>query len=100
MPIEHAVEPTGQNTADKRQHDAKPYVRHQPIIGYEYIPNTEMVLTAPGDRQYTIKINSAGIRSNREYTKTKPPGVFRIIVCGDSMPAGQYLSNEHCFSEI
>jgi hypothetical protein len=93
MVTENAVE-------DKRKQDAKPYVRHHPTFGYEYIPNAEMVLTAPGGGRYTIKINSAGIRSNREYAKAKPPGVFRILVCGDSMPAGQFVSNEHRFSEI
>jgi hypothetical protein len=86
--------------ADRHKQDAKPYVRHHPTFGYEYIPSTEMTLAAPGDRRYTIKINSAGIRSDREYSKTKPPGVFRILVCGDSMPAGQFLSNEHRFSEL
>jgi len=80
--------------------DTKPYVRHHPVFGYEYIPSTSMELAAPGGRRYRININSAGIRSDREYAKAKAPGVFRIIVCGDSMPAGQFLSNEHRFSEI
>jgi hypothetical protein len=86
--------------ADRRKVDAKPYVRHHPTLGYEYIPNTEMTLTAPGDRRYAIKINSAGIRSDREYSNAKPERVFRILVCGDSMAAGQFLSNEHRFSEL
>lgn len=80
--------------------DVKPYVRHHGVVGYEYVPNTDLTLSAPGGGRYTIKINSAGIRSDREYTRDKPPGVYRILAFGDSMSAGQFVSNEHRFSEI
>jgi 2-polyprenyl-3-methyl-5-hydroxy-6-metoxy-1,4-benzoquinol methylase len=80
--------------------DSKPYVRHHPIIGYEYIPDTAQTLPTPAGGQYDIRVNSAGIRSDREYTRAKPPGTFRILAFGDSMSAGQFLSNEHRFSEL
>lgn len=80
--------------------DSKPYVAHHPVIGYRYTPNTVQTLPAPGGGKYTIRINADGIRSDREYTKQKPSGVFRILVFGDSMSAGQFLSNEHRFSEL
>lgn len=80
--------------------DVKPYVRHHAVVGYEYVPNTELTLSAPGGGRYTIKVNSAGVRSDREYSKMKPPGVYRILAFGDSMSAGQFVSNEHRFSEI
>jgi hypothetical protein len=80
--------------------DTKPYIAHDPRIGYLYVPNSKMTLPVPGGGTYTIAINAAGIRSNREYTPKKPPGVhFRIIVLGDSFTAGQYVSNEHRFTE-
>lgn len=80
--------------------DAKPYIAHDPRIGYLYVPNSRMTLPVPGGGTYTIAINAAGIRSNREYTREKPPGVSqRIIVLGDSFTAGQYVSNEHRFTE-
>ncbi len=80
--------------------DAKPYIAHDQRIGYLYVPNSKMTLPVPGGGTYTITINAAGIRSNREYTREKPPGVKqRIIVLGDSFTAGQYVSNEHRFTE-
>lgn len=82
------------------QVDTKPYVAHDPRIGYLYVPNSKMTLPVPGGGTYTIAINAAGIRSNREYSKAKPPCVKqRIIVLGDSFTAGQYVSNEHRFTE-
>lgn len=80
--------------------DVKPYIRHHSVVGYEYVPDTDLTLAAPGGARYTIRVNSAGIRSDREYTRAKPPGVYRILVFGDSMSAGQFVSNEHRFSEI
>ena len=80
--------------------DTNPYIRHHPLIGYEYIPNTRYVLPRPGGGEYTMTINSAGIRSNREYSLKKDPHSYRILVFGDSMSAGQYVSNEHRFSEL
>src|SRR4029453_5489603 len=41
-----------------------------------------------------------GVRSDREYSFAKPAGVQRLIVCGDSMAAGQFVSNAHRFSEL
>jgi len=83
-----------------KNQDTKPYIRHHPIIGYEYIPNTEYVLPRPGGGEYTMTINSAGIRSRREYPFKKDSHSYRILVFGDSMSAGQYVSNDHRFSEL
>ena len=80
--------------------DTKPYVRHHPVYGYEYIPHTSMSLPTPGGGRYHIKVNADGIRSDREYARTKPAGITRIVVLGDSMPAGQFLSNTSRFSEL
>ena len=80
--------------------DTKPYVEHDPLIGYRYVPNSRSRLPRPGGGEYEIAINSAGIRSNREYTKEKPPGVFRILVFGDSYAAGQFVSNDQRFTEL
>jgi hypothetical protein len=80
--------------------DTKPYVEPDPIIGYRYIPGTSMTLPRPGGGRYTLTVNADGIRSDREYTPAKPAGVFRIMVCGDSMAAGQFVSNAQRFSEL
>jgi hypothetical protein len=80
--------------------DAKVYIEHDPTIGYHYTPNFRRTLIRPGGGEYTLVTNSIGIRSEREYAKPKPPGVFRIIVLGDSFAAGQYVSNDQRFTEL
>ncbi len=80
--------------------DRKRYIRHHPILGYEYTPGARYTLPRPGGGSYTLDVNSAGIRASREYALQKPAGTFRILAFGDSFAAGQFLSNEHRFSEI
>jgi lysophospholipase L1-like esterase len=80
--------------------DSKPYVEPDPLIGYRYIPGTRMSLPRPGGGQYDFAVNREGIRGDRDYARTKPPGVTRIIVLGDSMAAGQFVSNQQRFSEL
>jgi carbamoyltransferase len=80
--------------------DTKPYVAHHPLFGYQYIPGTTIELPRPGGGSYHLKINLQGIRSDREYSFQKPQSVYRIIVCGDSMAAGQFINNSHRFSEL
>jgi hypothetical protein len=57
------------------------------------------MLPRPGGGSYHFQTNSQGIRSSREYGFKKPAGIKRIILCGDSMSAGQFVSNEHRMSE-
>jgi hypothetical protein len=79
--------------------DTKSYVAHDPLIGYRYKPNLDVTLPRPGGGTYNFRTNSRGIRSAREHTFKKLPGMIRIILCGDSMSAGQFVSNEHRMSE-
>jgi len=79
--------------------DGKPYVEYHPSIGYSYIPNVNRILPRPGGGSYHFQTNSRGIRSSREYTFKKKVGTTRMILCGDSMSAGQFVSNEHRMSE-
>lgn len=80
--------------------DTKPYVEPDPLIGYRYSPGTRMSLPRPGGGHYEIAVNRDGIRSDREFTRDKPAGVTRIVVLGDSMAAGQFVSNRQRFSEL
>ena len=80
--------------------DTKPYVEPDPLIGYRYIPRTHLSLPRPGGGRYDFVVNSAGIRSDREFTFAKPSNTTRIIVLGDSMAAGQFVSNNQRFSEL
>jgi 2-polyprenyl-3-methyl-5-hydroxy-6-metoxy-1,4-benzoquinol methylase len=80
--------------------DTKPYVQHHPTFGHQYVPGVAMSLPRPGGGRYRINVNSQGIRADREYARAKPIGVQRIVVCGDSMPAGQFVTNADRFGEL
>jgi len=80
--------------------DIKPYSEHHPIFSYRYTPGTRMELPRPGGGRYRILVNSQAIRSDREYSFEKPKGACRIVISGDSMAAGQFVSNTHRFSEL
>lgn len=82
-----------------RSLDTKQYVEYDPLVGYRYIPNFDMMLPRPGGGAYHIQTNSKGIRTSREYAFKRPSGVTRAILCGDSMAAGQFVSNEQRLSE-
>jgi 2-polyprenyl-3-methyl-5-hydroxy-6-metoxy-1,4-benzoquinol methylase len=79
--------------------DAKPYIEYDPQIGYRYSPNVDLMLPRPGGGNYHFQTNSRGIRSSREYSFAKLSGTRRILLCGDSMPAGQFVSNRQRLSE-
>jgi hypothetical protein len=79
--------------------DNKPYIEHHPQIGYRYITNMNLILPRPGGGTYHFQTNSHGIRSSREYSFKNPPETTRIVLCGDSMSGGQFVSNEQRMSE-
>lgn len=87
-------------TQSPREIDVKPYVEHHPLVGYVYRPGVEMTLPTPEGGRYRIRVNAQGIRGDREYSAATPPNVFRVVVLGDSVAAGQYCSNDERFSDL
>ncbi len=83
----------------RRDVDVKPYAEHDPSIGYRYRPGASMTLPRPDGDHYHIRVNTQGIRSNREFAPEVPPGKKRLVVVGDSVAAGQYCTNEERFTE-
>lgn len=63
------------------------------------VPNINLMLPRPGGGTYHFQTNSQGIRSSCEYAFKKPSGITRVVLCGDSMSGGQFVSNEHRMSE-
>ncbi len=80
--------------------DTKPYVEWDADVGYRYRPSCDLKLPRPGGGTYHLSINEDGVRSSRRYTRQKPEGYRRFIVLGDSFAAGQFVSNDHRFTEI
>ena len=60
-----------------------------PALQYELVP---------GSRDGTFRISSAGLR-DREYSADKPPGVFRILLIGDSIGYGFGVAQSDALSE-
>jgi hypothetical protein len=47
-----------------------------------------------------FRINSKGMRADREYPYEKPAGVRRIVCLGDSFTAGYEVAVEDCFASV
>jgi lysophospholipase L1-like esterase len=47
-----------------------------------------------------FRINSKGLRADREYPYEKPAGVKRIVCIGDSFTAGYEVDLEDCFTRV
>jgi hypothetical protein len=71
---------------------------YHPVVGYNWSPQRTM-LPRPDGGTFELRVNSAGIRSNHDYTLEKPKGIYRILVFGCSQ-SGLYQSNERRFSEL
>jgi hypothetical protein len=85
---------------DDRRPDDQALMRHHPLIGYQYVPGICLTQRRPDGSPFELRVNAAGFRSDREYSRSKPPGVYRILVLGDSMSDGLYQSNACRFTEI
>ncbi len=73
--------------------------KYHPRIGSIYMPNLKTrVLWENGG--YLVRTNSAGFRSDREFSQERTPGKFRAILFGDSQTAGDGLSNSQRYSEL
>jgi hypothetical protein len=75
-------------------------MRYHPVIGYQYNPGKTFTKPRPDGGQFELRVNSVGIRSDREYSLRKPAGVQRILVFGDSQSDGLYQSNSKRFTEL
>lgn len=67
---------------------------YDPVLGWKQRANTEAIYAKKRDRFRTrVKINSKGLRDD-EYAYEKKPGVFRILLLGDSVIAGLEVKKE------
>jgi lysophospholipase L1-like esterase len=65
-----------------------------PKLGFVHEPGTHAFLMGQD-----VRINSLGLR-DREFSPTKPPGVYRILVLGDSTTFGWGVSLDETASKI
>src|SRR5688500_16080504 len=64
-------------------------------VGWHHIPGARMRWTEEGDGR--VEINALGYR-DRPRTEAKPPGVFRVVLLGDSMTEGVQVNFEETFA--
>ncbi len=65
-----------------------------PILQYEYRPDHQATDSSFDESHRGFQTNSMGLR-DREYSISKPAKTFRILVLGDSITAGNGISNLH-----
>lgn len=71
---------------------------YDPVIGYRFIPGVRARLRHESGG-YNVKCNRAGFRCEHEVTAEPPPGVFRVLLFGDSFTAGDGVSNKYRFGD-
>jgi lysophospholipase L1-like esterase len=70
-----------------------------PEVGWKCLPNLDARYSLPGSFDVRVQCNSRGIRdSDKGYTK--PLGIRRIIILGDSFMWGYGVENSEMFSTV
>jgi hypothetical protein len=79
-------------------YDTGSFVQRHPILGHFHRPNHTNWIKTP---QFTIRmdINPMGLRDPRQ-SYTKPPGVFRILLLGDSYVEAAQVQAEQSISMV
>ena len=72
--------------------------QYHPNIGHTFVPGLKMRVPHENGG-YRVQVNQAGFRNDREFEAQRKPGLFRILVFGDSLTAGQPVSNKDRYSD-
>jgi hypothetical protein len=73
---------------------------HHPTIGYRFVPGLKTRVDHHGQCAYLVRANAQGFRADRDFVVAKRPGLFRVLLFGDSFTAGDGVSNGKRFSDI
>ncbi len=83
----------------RHEQDEAPYRfsfdRYHPVRGWTLVPNLRRTPVFDGK---SLSSNSRGLRGEREYAPTKPAGVTRIALFGDSFTFGEEVSDEETYA--
>jgi lysophospholipase L1-like esterase len=72
--------------------------QYDSVVGYRFIPNLRARIEHEGGG-YLIRTNEAGFQSDREFQSAKDGSLRRVLIFGDSLTAGQGVSNGYRFSD-
>lgn len=73
------------------------HTRYDPDLGWSSQPNA-LIRNAYG-RGIPIRINSQGLRADRDFAFEKPPGKVRVVCSGDSFTFGHGVKNTDTWCE-
>ena len=79
------------------RHPPRRALRDDPILGYDHAPHASEFVTMAehAGRGYRFRTNGYGLRRDDEVAMPKPPGVFRVLILGDSQTDGFVRNDEH-----
>lgn len=72
---------------------------YDPVLGYRFVPGLKTRVRHEGGG-YNVYCNQAGFRCEHEVTPAPAPGVFRVLLFGDSFTAGDGVSNRFRFGDV
>jgi len=72
--------------------------RPDPLLHHSLVPNSHGVKRGL-EYKVAYRVNSLGLR-DREFSSDKPPGVFRILMLGDSFTEGYGVEQAETFSKV
>ena len=73
--------------------------QYHPLIGFHFIPDLKTRIQHESGG-YLLRTNNVGFRSESDYVIEKSPGVFRILLFGDSFTAGDGVGNKYRFGDV
>lgn len=74
-------------------------MRYDADVGFTYMPSTKIRVQGMGGG-YLVRTNTSGFRSDREFTKERATGSFRVLLFGDSQSAGDGMVNALRYSDL
>ncbi|MEM7157354.1 MAG: hypothetical protein AAF799_31195 [Myxococcota bacterium] len=74
------------------------YTKHHDVIGLWHVPNIKMRHPAVGAKPWYVRINSDGLRDDRDFPKEKPKDKVRITLLGDSFTFGHSVEVHERYS--
>ena len=78
---------------------ARSLFRYHPTLGHQFIPGLRARIDHEGGG-YLLRTNSSGFRCPHEFTPEKAPGVYRILLFGDSYTAGDGVSDSQRYGDL
>ena len=75
------------------------FLEYHPIFGHRFIPGLKARVEHEGGG-YLMRVNESGFRCDHEFVREKQPGTFRVLLFGDSVTAGDGVSNGRRYGDV